>query len=76
MWADRGWSFPPRLDRVYVNARARRELGWRPEFDLDAVAAMVAADGTVRTPLSRLVGAKEYAGSPYHLGRFAPRDRA
>jgi len=72
VWDERGWRFPRRLDRIYVNARARRELGWRPEFDLDAVAAMVAAGGSVRSPLSQVVGSKEYAGSPYHLGRFAP----
>lgn len=72
VWAERGWRFPSRVDRVYVNARARRELGWQPEFDLDAVAAMVAESGTVRTPLSQLVGSKEYADSSYHLGTFFP----
>jgi hypothetical protein len=76
VWAERGWRFPRRLDRMYVNARARRELGWRPEVDLDAVAATVAASGSVRSPLSQVVGSKEYAGSSYHLGRFAQQDRA
>jgi UDP-glucose 4-epimerase len=76
VWAERGWRFPRGLDRVYVNTRARNELNWQPEFDLDTVAAMVAAGGSVRTPLSRVVGSKEYAGSSYHLGRFAPQDRA
>jgi nucleoside-diphosphate-sugar epimerase len=72
VWAERGWRFPSRLDRVYVNAKARDELGWRPEFDLDAVAAMVARGGSVRTPLSQVIGSKEYASSSYHLGQFAP----
>jgi UDP-glucose 4-epimerase len=72
VWAERGWRFGSRLDRVYVNAMARDELGWRPEFDLDAVAAMVARGGSVRTPLSQVIGSKEYAGSSYHLGQFAP----
>jgi UDP-glucose 4-epimerase len=72
VWAERGWRFPSRLDRVYVNAKARRELGWRPEYDLEAVAAAVAAGGSVRTPLSQTVGSKEYVGSSYHLGTFAP----
>jgi UDP-glucose 4-epimerase len=72
VWADRGWRFPSQLDRVYVNDRARRELGWRPRFDLDAIARMVATDGTVRTPLARRVGSKEYAGSTYHRGNFRP----
>lgn len=74
VWKERGWRFPDRLDRVYVNARARRDLGWRPRFDLNAIAARVSAGQPVRTPLSQLVGAKEYVGSSYHLGVFQPAD--
>ena len=74
VWKERGWRFPERLDRVYVNDRARRELGWRPRFDLNAIAARVANGEPVRTPLSQLVGAKEYPGSQYHLGVFQPAD--
>lgn len=40
--------------------------------DIDAVATMVARGGSVRTPLSQVIGSKEYAGSSYHLGQFAP----
>jgi UDP-glucose 4-epimerase len=72
VWAGRGWRFPSRLDRVYVNAGARSELGWRPRFDLHAIAQMVASDSTVRTPMARRVGAKEYVASSYHRGRFRP----
>jgi UDP-glucose 4-epimerase len=72
VWAERGWRFPSRLDRVYINARARRELGWRPRFDLETIAEMVAADGTVRTPMARQVGSKEYVASSYHRGAFRP----
>jgi UDP-glucose 4-epimerase len=28
-----GWRMFPRIDRVYVNDRARAELGWRPRYD-------------------------------------------
>jgi nucleoside-diphosphate-sugar epimerase len=74
VWKERGWRFPDRLDRVYVNARARRDLGWRPRFDLDAIAARVARREPVQTPLSQLVGAKEYVHSSYHVGVFHPMD--
>ena len=30
IYARRGWKMLPSLDRVYVNSRARRELGWEP----------------------------------------------
>jgi UDP-glucose 4-epimerase len=72
VWDERGWRFPTRVDRVYVNARARRELGWRPRYDLDAIARMVATDGSARTLMSREVGSKEYVGSMYHRGTFRP----
>lgn len=72
MWAERDWRFPSRLDRVYVNARARRELGWQPRFDLHTIAQMVASDGMVHTPMARRVGSKEYVASSYHRGRFRP----
>jgi nucleoside-diphosphate-sugar epimerase len=71
-WAQRGWRFPSQLDRVYVNAKARAELGWRPRFDIETIAQMSVADGTVHTPLSRTVGSKEYVGSTYHRGTFRP----
>ncbi|MFV3757819.1 hypothetical protein ACNJIO_20865, partial [Mycobacterium tuberculosis] len=64
--------FPDRLDRVYVNSRARRDLNWRPRFDLNAVAARLARGQSVHTPLSQLVGSKAYAHSSYHRGVFAP----
>jgi UDP-glucose 4-epimerase len=33
IYARRGWRMLPRVDRVYVNERARRELGWSPRHD-------------------------------------------
>jgi nucleoside-diphosphate-sugar epimerase len=72
VWNERGWRFPDRLDRVYVNERARRDLGWRPRFDLNAIAARVTRGESVQTPLSHVVGAKEYPGSSYHIGVFEP----
>ncbi len=68
----RGWRFPARIDRVYDNTLARADLGWCPRYDLASIAEMVDAEGTVETPLARLVGSKEYLYSPYHRGTFAP----
>jgi UDP-glucose 4-epimerase len=28
----RGWSMLPSIDRVYVNERARSQLGWQPRY--------------------------------------------
>jgi len=52
-----GWRMPPRIERVYDNARARLELGWQPKHDF---ATMIARGGEVRTPLARAIGLKGY----------------
>ncbi|WBL79075.1 NAD(P)-dependent oxidoreductase [Bradyrhizobium xenonodulans] len=60
LYAARGWRLFPEIDRVYVNARARRELGWRPEFDF-AHALNCLRDGRdFRSALAREVGSKGY----------------
>ena len=56
-----GWSMLPSLDRVYVNERARRELGWQPRHDFASVVARLAAgNDDFRSPLARTIGAKGY----------------
>jgi hypothetical protein len=55
---------PPTLDRVYGNARARRELGWEPRVDFRAAVDLVRATGDARGPLARAVGAKGYHAVP------------
>lgn len=56
----RGWKMVPSIDRVYVNDRARGELGWRPRYDFDAVVRRLAADEDPRSALARAIGAKGY----------------
>jgi nucleoside-diphosphate-sugar epimerase len=60
----RGWRLPERIDRVYVNARARAELGWRPDYDFRAVLDALGRDEDPRSPLARAVGAKGYHDRP------------
>ena len=59
-----GWRLPAALDRVYVNERARRDLGWAPSHDFRSVVELVAADGDPRSPLARAIGAKGYHSRP------------
>jgi nucleoside-diphosphate-sugar epimerase len=56
----RGWAMVPAIDRVYVNERARRELGWQPRHDFAAVIARLGAGGDFRSPLAIAIGAKGY----------------
>lgn len=61
----RGWRMFPSIERVYVNERARREIGWQPRWDFDSVLARLRADADPRSALAREIGSKGYhrAGS-------------
>ncbi len=45
VFAARGWRMLEDIDRVYVNARARQLLGWRPRYDFARALADLAPAG-------------------------------
>ena len=63
-YARRGWRMFPGIDRVYVNARARADLGWAPRYDFRYVLDRLKAGQDPRSPLARAVGAKGYHAQP------------
>lgn len=70
VYAQRGWRMFQGIDRVYVNERARAELGWQPVYDFAHVVDRLAAGEYPASPLARAVGAKGYhdeifADGPY-----------
>jgi UDP-glucose 4-epimerase len=60
LYAERGWRMFSSIDRVYVNVRARAELGWRPRWDFGCWLARLAAGEDLRSPLAAAVGFKGY----------------
>ncbi|HEY1781990.1 MAG TPA: NAD(P)-dependent oxidoreductase [Roseiarcus sp.] len=69
-YARRGWRMAASIDRVYDNALARRELGWRPKWDFTAIVKRLRETGDIRGPLATAIGAKGYhaerfEGAPY-----------
>jgi UDP-glucose 4-epimerase len=48
------------IERVYVNAKARDELGWEPTYDFGYVLNELANGREPRSELARAVGAKGY----------------
>src|SRR5258706_765805 len=59
-YARRGWKMSPNLDRVYVNERARRDLGWQPRYDFRYVLDHLKSGADPRSPLAQAVGSKGY----------------
>jgi len=66
----RGWSMLPAIDRVYVNHRAREELGWRPRFDFSRVLERLRRDEDFYSPLARAVGSKGYHDRSFAEGPY------
>jgi len=66
----RGWRMVPGIDRVYVNERARQELGWRPRYDFSLMIERLRAGDDLRSPLARVVGSKRYHAESFSEGPY------
>jgi UDP-glucose 4-epimerase len=55
-----GWRMCPGIHRVYVNDRARRELGWQPRYDFGRAITLLENHEEPRSALARAIGAKGY----------------
>ncbi len=66
----REWKMFPSIDRVYVNERARNELGWLPRYDFDSIIDRLKSGEDVRSPLAQLVGSKGYHAEAFADGPF------
>lgn len=66
----RGWKIHQSIDRVYVNDKARRELGWEPTYDFAYVVARINAGESLRSPLAQLTGSKGYHAESFTDGPY------
>jgi UDP-glucose 4-epimerase len=69
-YARRSWRMFPGIDRVYVNERARQDLGWRPRYDFQRVLDQLRAGADFRSPLARAVGSKGYHAHQFASGPY------
>jgi nucleoside-diphosphate-sugar epimerase len=70
IYQERGWKMFDRIDRVYVNEAARKDLGWEPKYDFAHVLECLRADGFPRSPISKLVGSKGYHEQEFEDGPY------
>ncbi len=70
VYQDRGWRMFPAVDRVYVNARARQDLGWKPVVDFAHAIARLATGEPPHSRLAGQVGSKGYHGNAFADGRY------
>jgi UDP-glucose 4-epimerase len=69
-YARRQWKMFPAIDRVYVNERARTDLGWQPRYDFRYVIERLRASGEFRSALAHAVGSKGYHGETFAEGPY------
>ena len=69
-FARRGWTMIPGIDRVYVNDRARADLGWQPRHDFRTLVGRLREDDDILSPLAREVGSKGYHDRDFHEGPY------
>jgi nucleoside-diphosphate-sugar epimerase len=70
VYTARGWTMFPSIERVYVNDRARRELGWFPKYDFDRILELVEQGEAPRSALAQVVGAKGYHAESFTEGPY------
>jgi UDP-glucose 4-epimerase len=66
----RGWKMVPSIERVYINDRARNELGWRPRYDFEHLIERLKAGEDIKSPLARLIGSKGYHAKMFAEGPY------
>lgn len=70
IYARHGWQLHTGIDRVYVNERARTDLGWEPVYDFSYLLEKLDKGEVLRSDMAKLVGIKGYhqqnfADGPY-----------
>ncbi|MEK1890293.1 MAG: NAD(P)-dependent oxidoreductase [Phyllobacterium sp.] len=70
VYARLGWKMLDGVDRVYVNEKARRDLGWKPRYDFGYLIGRLAQGEDMRSPLARLIGSKGYHAERFDDGPY------
>ena len=69
-YARLGWSMFPTIERVYDNALARRDLGWKPRHDFAALIEQLRHSDDFRSAMARAIGSKGYHDEVFEDGPF------
>jgi UDP-glucose 4-epimerase len=69
-YAQRQWRMFETLDRVYVNERARLELGWQPRHDFRSMLDRLKRQQDPTSALAREIGIKGYHARAFDEGPY------
>lgn len=66
----RTWKMFSDISRIYINEKARRELGWEPQFDFKKIIRFLSEDKEPRSRLASIVGSKGYHSRKFDKGPY------
>lgn len=69
-YANQGWKIFPKIGRVYVNEKARKELGWQPKYDFAWVLKCLQEGIDFRSPLAKKIGIRGYHQEQFKDGIY------
>jgi UDP-glucose 4-epimerase len=55
-----GWKMFPAIGRVYINRKAREELGWKPKYDFGYILDRLKSGAGIQSELAGAIGSKGY----------------
>lgn len=70
LYEQHDWKMFPGIDRVYVNERARKDLGWQPKYDFRRMLTCLQTGQDIRSALARQIGAKGYHAETFTDGPY------
>ncbi|WP_372366855.1 NAD-dependent epimerase/dehydratase family protein [Candidatus Uabimicrobium sp. HlEnr_7] len=69
-YALRNWHIFSDIERIYVNEKAREDLGWRPRYDFHYIIDLLKQGKDFRSPLAVSIGQKGYHKQKFREGPF------
>ena len=70
----KNWKMFPEFGRVYVNAKARKELDWQPKYDFRHILDSLKAGKDYRSPLTLEIGSRGYHDQLFEEGPYPVKD--
>jgi UDP-glucose 4-epimerase len=65
-----GWKMFPCIGRVYVNEKARRELGWKPRYDFKHLIELLSSGKDLKSSMALKIGSKGYHSQFFSQGPY------
>lgn len=70
IYEKKGWKLLPKIDRVYINQKARNELNWKPKYDFNYILNCLSQNKDFRSDLALQIGSKGYHQEVFEEGPY------